>query len=381
MLKTIIAIWIPCSILAVFVSGCAKQPDVVLIGECSPLHGKSAGDGSSMHEGIILAVEEINNRGGILNKKVELRQEDDGSDGNEARSAVEKLIKHDGVSAILGEVTSSNTIIAAPVAQMSKIPLISPAATSPEVTKIGDYVFRVCFTDDFQGAACAAFASNTLEAKKAGVLMDSNSEYSKGLAKSFSKAFQSGGGKVVVSQSYSAGDTDFEPQLASIKEAKPDILFLPGCPKEVSIIAVQARRVGIRAPLLGGDGWDSPLLVSEAGRSLEGCYFSNHFSSLGDEPAVRQFVAAFRDKYNKDPNAIAALGYDATWILAEAIKRAGSTDGDAIRRAMRETRDYPGVTGQITIDGRRNARKPAVILQVKGGQFVPIATITPDNLR
>lgn len=365
----------------VLITGCGRQADVILLGECNPLHGSVADMGEATHEGIALAVEEINSRGGILGKKMELRQEDDRGDGSEARTAFEKLINRDHVVGIIGEIISSNTMAAAPIAQTNKVPMITPAATNPDVTKAGDYVFRVCFTDDFQGAVCAAFAAGKLKCKRAAIFRDIKSDYSKGLADAFKKTFEAKGGKVVADSSYSAGDVDFKSQLTTIKAKNPDILFVPGYYPEISPIAVQARQLGIKIPMLGGDGWDSQTLIANAGQALEGCYFSNHFAPTEDKPAVSQFVKAFKDKYKKEPNAFSALGYDATWIMAESIKRAGVTTGESVRKALSETKDYPGVTGRITIDGNRNASKPAIILQVKGGQFVPITNITPDDVR
>ncbi|MBI2842574.1 MAG: ABC transporter substrate-binding protein [Armatimonadetes bacterium] len=368
-------------IITGILAGCAKQSDTILIGEYNAFQGPIADFGKTTHNGIALAIEEINNAGGLLGKKVELKSEDDRGDMSEARTAVEKLITRDRVVAVLGEVASSNTLAAAPVAQTNKVPMITPSSTNPKVTSAGEYIFRVCFTDDFQGAVVATFAAGHLEAKRAAIFRDVRSDYSKGLADAFKKTFAKKGGAVVIDSTYSQGDPEFKSQLTSIKSTNPDLVFIPGYYTEVSLIAAQARQLGIRAPLIGGDGWDSPSLLPSAGGALEGCYFSNHFTPLQENPAVVRFVQAYERKYNTSPNALAALGYDAAWILAEAIKKAGSTDGDAIRQAVAETRDYPGVTGQISIDSNRNASKPAVVVQIKGDKFVPVASITPEDVK
>lgn len=368
--------------------GCAKRADVaarnsgvILIGEYDAFHGRTADFGKTTHEGIVLAVDEINGKGLLLGKRVVLKSEDDRGEASEARTAVQKLIDRDGVVAVLGEVASSNTLTAAPVAQSSKIPLITPSSTNPDVTKIGNYIFRVCFTDDFQGAVCATFARDSLKAARSAIFRDVTSDYSKGFARAFESTFQKKGGGIVARSTYTQGDKDFKSQLTAIRSANPDIIFVPGYYGEVSLIAVQARDLGIRVPLLGGDGWDSTSLVPAAGTALEGCYFSTHFSSLDTKPEVARFVKAFRKRYGHDPNALAALGYDAAWILAEAIRRAGSTQGDAIRRQLAATKDFPGVTGRITIDSQRNASKPAVILQIRGTSFVSVASITPRQVK
>lgn len=368
-------------VIGVMFTGCAKQSDKILIGEYGPFQGPIADFGKTTHQGIALAVEEINAAGGLLGKQVELRSEDDRGDASEARTAVEKLITRDGVAAVIGEVASTNTLTAAPVAQTNRVPLITPASTNPKVTEIGDYIFRVCFTDDFQGAVCAAFASDQLKVKRAAIFRDVRSDYSKGLSDAFKRTFKERGGVIVAESTYSQNDPEFKSQLTSIKSKNPEVIFVPGYYTDVSLIAAQARQLGIRAPLLGGDGWDSPSLVPSAGGALEGSYFSNHFTPVQKNPAVVKFVKSFRKKFNTDPNALAALGYDAAWILAEAIKKADSTEPDAIRAALAETADYPGVTGRITMDSKRNASKPAVVVQIRGNKFVPVALIAPDDVK
>lgn len=340
--------------------------------------GSTATFGESTYKGIQLATEELNAQGGINGRKVALHAEDDRSDAQEARSAVTKLIQRDKVIAVLGEVASSRSLAAAPICQQNRIPMISPSSTNPDVTKVGDYIFRVCFIDPFQGTAVAKFAAETLKIKRVAVLTDVKNDYSVGLAKYFKETFTQLGGQIVVEKSYSEGDPDFRSQLTAIKQANPEAIFVPGYYSEVGTIARQARELGITVPLLGGDGWDSPKLVEGAGNALEGSYFSNHYSHESTDPVVQEFVRKFKQRFNGEvPDALAALGYDAAKILFDAIKRAGSLEPAKIRDALAQTKDFPGVTGKITIDAERNARKPAVILQIKGKQFKYVTTIQP----
>jgi branched-chain amino acid transport system substrate-binding protein len=266
---------------------------------------------------------------------------------------------------------------AGPVAQQNGIPLISPSSTNPKVTEIGDYVFRVCFIDPFQGQVMAKFAANTLKVKNVAVLRDIKNDYSVGLADFFVDNFKKMGGTIVADESYSAGDTDFSAQLTSIKSKKPDAVFMPGYYTEVGLVARQAKKLGLNAPLMGGDGWDSPKLVEIGGDSMNGNYYSNHFSVSDPSPAIQKFVTEYKARYSATPDALAGLGYDAASILFDAIKRANSTDGAKVRDAIASTKDFPGVTGKITLDKDRNAVKPAVVLQVKDGKLEYVETITP----
>jgi branched-chain amino acid transport system substrate-binding protein len=246
------------------------------------------------------------------------------------------------------------------------------------VTQVGDYIFRVCFVDDFQGAIGAKFAHDNLKLTKAAILRDIRNDYSVGLADSFKKTFEKLGGTVVVDESYSEGDTDFSSQLTSMKAKAPQIIFVPGYYQEVALIARKARQLGITAPMLGGDGWDSSTLIQNAGDALEGSYFSNHYDAEMGGPQVKRFVKEYRIKFNnKSPNALAALGYDAMNILADAMKRAGTTDGPKVRAAIASTKNYLGVTGTITIDANRNAVKPGVVLQIRGKEFKYVQTVRP----
>jgi branched-chain amino acid transport system substrate-binding protein len=326
----------------------------------------------------MMAIDEINAAGGVLGKKIELLTEDDQSQAGQASTAVRKLISSDGVVAILGEVASSKSLEAAPICQQSKIPMISPASTNPKVTQVGDYIFRTCFMDSFQGSnVLAAFALNTLKLKNVAVLKDVKSDYSLGLAQLFEDGFIARGGKIIAEQSYSSGDKDFSAQLTAIKAANPDGIFVPGYYTEVGLIVPQAKQLGLNVPLFGGDGWMSFQLIPLGGTALEGDYFSTHFTPDQNTPAVQNFVRKYRQKYNDLPDCMGALGYDSAMILADAIKRAGSADPQKIRDAIAATKDFPGVTGNITIDAERNASKSAVIVTIKDGAFKYVETIAP----
>jgi branched-chain amino acid transport system substrate-binding protein len=266
---------------------------------------------------------------------------------------------------------------AAPICQENKIPMISPASTNPKVTQVGDYVFRVCFIDPFQGTVMANFAQKTLKLNSVAVLSDVKSDYSLGLAKFFKLGFTSAGGKIAVEENYSGGDKDFSAQLTAIKAANPDGMFVPGYYTEVGLIALQAKQLGLNCPIFGGDGWESSSLVPIGGAALEGDYFSTHYSPEDTSPAVQEFVKEFQAKYGEIPDAMAALGYDSAMILADAIKRAGATDGAKVRDSLAATRNFPGITGNITMDANRDASKPAVILAIKNGAFKYLETVQP----
>jgi branched-chain amino acid transport system substrate-binding protein len=374
-----IAAGLVCAALA---AGCDKsgQPPggVIKVGEFASLTGSEATFGQMSHHGTELAIAEFNAAGGVLGQKLELHTEDNQSKHGESKTIAKKLISRDGVIALLGEVASSRSLEAAPVCQESKIPQISPSSTNPKVTEIGDYIFRVCFTDPQQGKALAQLAQRTLKAHRVAVLTDAASAYSVGLGTYFKAAFTSAGGELTGEAKYSAGDKDFSAQLTAIKAQNPEALFVPGYYTEVGLIARQARALGIQAPLFGGDGWESSELVNIGGAAVEGDYFSTHFSPQEQDPAVQKFVHDFEAKYGTTPDGMAALGYDSALVLADAIKRAGSTAGAKVRDALAATSDFPGITGKITIDARRNATKPLVILQVKDGKFHLVEKIAPQ---
>jgi branched-chain amino acid transport system substrate-binding protein len=353
----------------------------ILVGEYGSLTGGIATFGISTRDGSQMALDEVNGAGGVLGQKIKLLVEDDQSKPEEASTVVTKLINQNHVVAMLGHVASSHSLAAAPICQANKVPMITPSSTNPRITQVGNYIFRVCFIDPFQGAVMAKFAADTLKVKKVAQLVDVRSDYSVGLQTFFRQHFKSLGGEVVSEQSYSAGDSDFRAQLTQIKAAKPEAIYVPGYYTEVGTIARQARELGITVPLLGGDGWDSPKLWEIGGEALNGCYFSNHYSTDDPSPMVQKFVGDYRARYKQVPDALAALAYDAAKILADAIKRAGSTDGEKVRAAIAATRDFQGVTGTITINADRNAVKPAVVLKVEGGKYKLIETIKPEAVK
>jgi branched-chain amino acid transport system substrate-binding protein len=267
---------------------------------------------------------------------------------------------------------------AAPICQASKIPMISPSSTNPKVTEIGDYIFRVCFIDPFQGTVMAKFAKDTLKIRKVALLTSVSSAYSVGLAKYFKERFIADGGDVAIEQKYTEGDKDFNAQLTAIKAAGVDGIFVPGYYTEAALISKQARDLGITVPLFGGDGWEAPELVEIGGAAVNGCYYSTHYSPQADTPIVRDFVAKFQARYDGEtPDAMAALGYDSLEVMVDAIRRAGSTEGPAIRDALAATKDFPGVTGVTTIDKNRNASKAAVVDEVVDGKFKFVQSVAP----
>ncbi|HZL12823.1 MAG TPA: ABC transporter substrate-binding protein [Verrucomicrobiae bacterium] len=367
--------------VALLLTGCNKESGannhVIKVGEFASLSGSEATFGQSSHKGTALAIDDLNAAGGVLGKKIQLLTEDDQSQAGQPATVVRKLISSDGVVAILGEVASSRSLEAAPICQENKIPMVSPASTNPKVTEVGDYIFRVCFIDPFQGTVMANFARKTLKLQTAAILKETSSDYSVGLAKFFRERFIADGGKIVAEQNYSHGDKDFSAQLTAIKAQNPDSIFVPGYYTEVGLIALQARQLGITVPLFGGDGWESSSLVPIGGKALEGCYFSSHYSPQDTSPAVQNFVKEFQAKFGETPDTMAALGYDSAIVLADAIKRAGSTDAAKIRDALAATKNFPGVTGKITMDANRNASKPAVILTITNGEFQYVQTVAP----
>jgi branched-chain amino acid transport system substrate-binding protein len=363
--------------LFALVGASSLAQDEIKVGEFAALTGGSASFGQSSHKGTELAFDEINATGGVLGKKFKLITEDDQSAAGQPATIVRKLIAQDKVVAVLGEVRSSATLEAAPICQQDKIPLISPAATNPKVTEVGDYISRVCFIDPFQGTVMAKFALSK-GWKKVAVLTDVKQDYSVGLAEFFEKGLSAGGGQVVKEQKYSTGDKDFKPQLTSIKASKPDAIFIPGYYAEVALIGKQARLLGIKVPMLGGDGWVGDSLLKVGGNSLDGSFFSCHFSAEDQAPGVQEFVKKFKAKFSGEvPDDMAALGYDSAMILADAIKRAGTTDGAKLKDAIAGTKDYKGVTGVITLDAQRNASKPAVILTIAKGGFQFVEAVAP----
>ena len=356
----------------------SAEPAPIKIGEFASLTGKEAAFGQSSHKGTLLAVEEINAAGGVLGRRIQLITEDNQSKAGESATIAKKLISRDKVVALIGEVASMRSLEAAPIAQQSRIPMISPSSTNPKVTEIGNYVFRVCFIDPFQGVVMAKFARNTLKLKRVAVLTSVSSAYSVGLAKYFKERFAQDGGVIALEQRFTEGDKDFKAQLTAIKAANVDGIFLPGYYTEAALVCKQARDLGMNLPLFGGDGWEAPQLISIGGAAVEGTYYSTHYSPENKSPAVSGFVERFRKRWNNEvPDAMAALGYDAAMVLADAIKRAGTTESAKLRDALAATKNLPGVTGDTTLDAQRNASKAAVVIAVKDGKFKFLETVAP----
>ncbi len=370
--------WIFAIVLAAACGGeRASEPQGVKIGFFGALTGPTATFAISGRNGALLAADEINRAGGVLGRPIALVSEDDRGEAAEAASVVSKLITRDHVVALIGENASSRSLAAAPIAQSYSVPMVSPSSTNVEVTKKGDYIFRVCFIDSYQGKVLAAFARRDLKAKAAAILIDSRSDYSVGLAEAFRQSFTALGGTIVAEPRYAEGDSDFSAQLTAIRPSNPDVLFIPGYYTDAGLIARQAKALGIKATLLGADGWDSPKLVEIGGEAMEGACFSNHYSVDDPAPAVRRFVDAYKARYGAEPDSIAATSYDAMRLIADAIARAGSTEGKRARDALAATKDFPGVTGTISMDADRNPIKPAVVLRVEGGRFRFADSVAP----
>lgn len=357
----------------------APATDKVVLGHFASLTGDTASFGISTKKGVDLAAKLYNANGGYNGKPVEVVTYDDQSKPEEASTMVTKLITQDNVNAVLGEVASKLSIVAADVAMRHKTPMVSPSSTNPKVTEKGEYIFRICFIDPFQGQVMAKFAKENLKAKSAAILRDVEQDYSVGLADFFKKAFEEGGGKVVIDTSYTSKDTDFKAQLTEIKSKKPDVVFVPGYYNQVALILKQARGMGIKQPVLGGDGWESPDLVKVAGKeALEGTYFSNHYAPDTKDKDAQGFIEAFKKEYGGElPDAMAALGFDAFNVTMDAMKRAGSNSREAVKNALASTAGFKGVTGEISLDAMRNAVKSAVVLQFKNGEAKYFATVNP----
>jgi branched-chain amino acid transport system substrate-binding protein len=351
--------------------------DEVVLGHYASMTGNTAHFGQDTDKAIRLQIDEVNAAGGVLGKKIKVVTLDDRGDSAEAANAVTRLIDVEKSVAILGEVASSLSLSGGRVAQRRKIPMISPSSTNPKVTEVGDFVFRVCFLDPFQGKVMAKFARENLKLDKVAILKDVKNDYSIGLADAFKQNFESMGGKVVAEQSYSQGDTDFSAQVTAIKGTDAQAMFVPGYYSEVGSIARTAARLEVKLPLLGGDGWDAPDLFKIGGDALNGSYFSNHFAPDIATPKAKKFVEDFKKKYGQEPTGLGALGYDAAGVLVDSMKRAGKFDAQAVRDAIQATKDYEGVTGKITINGERNADKSAVVLKIDGGKAKYAATIQP----
>jgi branched-chain amino acid transport system substrate-binding protein len=349
----------------------------IKIGAVSCISGGLSTFGVSSIRGARMAIDEVDAAGGVSGQRIELIVDDNGSKAGETARIARKFLSEDHVVAILGDLTSSATLEAAPLAQAARVPLLTPTATNIAITKVGDYVFRSCFTDPFTGRVMARFALEHLHARRAVILTDIKQDYSIGVTAELKQYYQQSGGTVAEEFSFSSGDTDFRAQLSSLKNAQPDVIFLPAYYTEVALILREARQLGITAPFVGGEGWDSPSLLSVAGKSAEGDFYTNHFSPDDPSPTVQRFAQAYRARYGVAPDALAALWYDGAGLLADAIRRAGTSDPAKIRDALAATKDFPGVTGNISLDNQRNATKPGVILTIANGRFKMVERVLP----
>ena len=358
------------------VSDAGKDP--IVIGHFASMTGAQATFGISTDRAICLAIKEKNDAGGINGRKIGLVTIDDAGKQTEAATAVTRLINDHKVVAVLGEVASSLSLAGGPIAQTAKIPMISPSSTNPDVTDVGDYIFRVCFLDDFQGWVAAKFAKDNLKATKSAILYDQAQAYSSGLADYYEKAFKEMGGEIVTKQAYTGGNLEISAQLQAIKGAGAEVVFVPGYYSDAGTIIRKGKEAGIAAKFLGGDGWDSEELPKIAGPSINGNYFTNHYAPEEDRPAVKNFVEKYKKSYNSTPDGLAALGYDAALVLFDSMQRAKSLAGPDLREAIAATKDFTGVTGTFSIDERRNAKKSAVVVEYKDGKQMMAARIAAD---
>lgn len=355
------------------VASCSgKKNDTIKIGGIAPLSGGVAVYGTECKNGIDLAIEEINAAGGINGQKIEFICEDDEGDSAKSVNAYKKLVTKDRVKVIIGSLPSGCTMAITNLAQAQKVVQIAPAATAVAITDAGNYVFRACYTDPFQGKIGGKFAYENLGTKKAAILYDIGNDYSVGLTDNFTAEYTSMGGSIVSKESYSTGDKDFNAQLTKIKAANPEVIYLPDYYGTVALIAKQLRAQGINVPIVGADGWDG--LTDNAGDEVLNGYYSNHYSENSSSAAVQTFVKSFKAKYNKAPNSFAALGYDCVYMLRDAMKASGSTDDSAkIRDALEATNgDY--VTGHIVFDANRNPVKSAVMIKLVKADDGKLAT-------
>ncbi len=379
-----------CAALALSLTACKKEQGSgmvgadakgpVVVGHVASMTGPEATFGVSSDRGFRLLFDDVNGKGGVKSRQIKLVTLDDQGKPEEAATAATRLIASDHVSVLLGEVASTRSLFMAPKAQMAKVPMMSPSSTNEKVTAAGDYIFRACFIDPFQGYVMAKFARETLKLGKVAILKDVRNDYSVGLARVFEAEFTKMGGKVVAVESFNQGDVDFKAQLTNIKAASPEAIYEPGYYTDTGLIARQAHDAGLTIPLLGGDGWDSDKLYEIGGAALEGSYFSNHYSVDDPSPRIQDFVSRYKAKFNVTPDGIAAQAYDAAGIVVDAMKRATDLSGPAIRDALAATKNFAGVTGDITMDANRNPVKPAVVLKIgKGGKYEFVTRILPEG--
>lgn len=371
------------------ITGCSQggadnSSDEIRVGLNYELSGDNATYGQGLVEGIELAFEEINSSGGILGKQIKAIKIDNQSKDTEATNVSTRLATRENVVVLLGPATSGNTKAAIPPAMQNKIPLISGSATADDVTvdangNVKEYVFKTCFNDSFQGVMMAQFAFYDLNLRNAAILADSSSDYAQGLSKAFQETFKELGGNILAVEAYQARDTDFKAVLTNLKGLNPEFLFVPGYYEEVGLIIRQARELGLNVPILGGDGYESPKLVEIAGKeALNDIYYSSHYSSQDDSENVVKFKESFKAKYNKEPDAFNALGYDIAYLFADALERAGEADTEKLKKALEATEGFEGVTGVLTIDEKHNPVKSVTILKIENGESVFLKKLDPQ---
>lgn len=366
-------------VLASVMSGCggdkkndAAAGDTIKVGASFELTGNVANYGKAILSGAKMAIDEVNEKGGVNGKKLTLVESDNKSEPSESGNSVTKLVTQDRVVAIIGPATSGCVAASAPITTANKVPQIAPSATAPAITmdngKVRDYMFRACFIDPFQGQVMAQFADNTLKVKNVAILYDSSSDYSKGLADVFQKTLESKGGAVVAKEAFLSKDLDFKAALTKIKATNPEAIYVPGYYEEVSKIIKQAREIGINVPLLGSDGWESPKLAEIAGKdALHDCYYVSAFSAQDQDPSVQKFIKDYKAKYQKDPDIFAMQGYNAGLVLADALKRSNNATGEKLAKAIAETKDLPIASGKLTYDANHNPIMSALIISLDGG--------------
>ncbi|MDV4150989.1 ABC transporter substrate-binding protein [Clostridium sp. AL.422] len=376
LLSGLLALMMSTSVLV----GCGSSgsdSEVIKIGGIGPLTGSASTYGNSAKEGADLFIKEINDAGGINGKKIELIFEDDGATPDGAMQAFNKLVDKDEVSAILGGVTSGATLAIAKNSTERQIPMITPTGTEPSITNEGgEFMFRGCFIDSFQGDILAKYTTDNLNKKTAAVLYNAGSDYSIGIAKAYKETLEKNGGTVVEYLSYNDGDTDFKAQLTKIKGSNPDVIVLPDYYNVVGLIAKQARDISITSQFLGGDGWESEELVEIGGEAVNGALYINHYYSGDTSEIVKNFVESYKKEYNKEPDAFAALAYDSARVLVEAIKNADSTDGTAIKDELAKI-ELESVTGKISFNEERSAIKGAAVIKLEGENKILADKLNP----
>jgi branched-chain amino acid transport system substrate-binding protein len=374
-MKTQFLTAIACTLLVGAFLACGKNNKEIVIGGIAPVTGEAATFGTSTKNGFDLAVAEANAAGGVLGKQIKLAFADEKGDPAEGATVTTKLIQQDKVVAMVGPVMSKVALAADPICQTSQIPSMATTATNPKVTQVGDYCFRACFIDPFQGTVGAIFAFNELKTKKAACLFDLGNDYTKGLADFFKAKYTALGGTVVSFEGHASGTTDFKAQLTKILSLKPEVLYVPDYYNDVALVAKQARELGFKGPMLGGDGWDSPKLAEIGGAAVEGCFYTNHDLDPA-RPVVAEFKKKYQAKYGAEPDGLAVLAYDSVNLMLDAIKRAGKVEGPAIRDALVAT-DMDVVSGHIKFDKDRNPVKSVGIFEIKGGKQVFRASVNP----